>query len=79
MAEEELSRDAERDAQSKKLLLELMEQVRALNRTYVYEPGHCSRYVDGTNYFVSVGIDPFSFTGLGTDIMNINKTLLTVY
>lgn len=74
MAEEKLSRDAERDAHSKKLL---MEQVQALNRTYKHEPRHRSQYVEGSYYPVSDGLYPFSFTGLGTDIKNIK--LLTLY
>ena len=62
MAEEEVARDAQRDAHNNRILLELVEQVRGLHHLHVYEPKHRSRYVDGS---VNVGLDPFPFTDLG--------------
>ena len=48
MAEEEMVRDAQRDAHNDQVLLEVVEQVRALQQMHIHEPWHRSRYVDGS-------------------------------
>ena len=50
MAEEEVARDAQRDAHNNRILLELVEQVRGLHHLHVYCPvnvglDHRSRYL----------------------------------
>ena len=67
MAEKEIARDAQQDAHNNRILLQLVEQVQALHHLHVYEPKHHSRYVDGSNYPVNVGFDPFPFTDLGQE------------